>query len=185
MVCCVRLHLMLSAKALGMLVKSAHKNWKKAKEDKFCTDKFDVYIKHCKNEGNVDMRIMLSDSRKKIIDQNKPRLRHVIKFVEFCGRQERISNKKDGRLFGRTPSFRGEYSQLFIYKLRAVLDYSNHKQFFFFKAFASITSAPPLRKILAAPLTTGGTRRPSSWYARPFCSSTQKEYILLSLIGFC
>jgi len=41
---------------------------------------------------------------------------------------------------------------LFIYKLRAVLDYSNHKQFFLFKAFASITSAPPLRKILAAPL---------------------------------
>jgi len=39
-VCCVRLHLMLSAKALGMLVKSAHKNWKKAKEDKFCADKF-------------------------------------------------------------------------------------------------------------------------------------------------
>jgi len=33
--------------------------------------------------------------------------------------------------------------------------------------------------------TTGGTRRPSRWYARPFCSSTQKEYILFSLIGFC
>jgi len=27
---------------------------------------------------------MLSDSRKKIIDQNKTRLRHVIKFVEFA-----------------------------------------------------------------------------------------------------
>ena len=97
---------------------------------------------------------MLSDSRKKITDQNKSRLRHVIMFVEFCGSQERISNKQDGRLVGRTPSFRGEYSQLFIYKLRVILDYSNHKQFFFFKAFASITSAPPLRKILAAPLGT-------------------------------
>jgi len=32
------LHLMLSVKALGMLVKSAHKNWKKAKEDKFCAE---------------------------------------------------------------------------------------------------------------------------------------------------
>jgi len=128
MVCCVRLHLMLSAKALGMLVKSAHKNWKKAKEDKFCADKFDVFNKH---EGNVDVRNMLSDSRKKIKDQNKTRLRHVIKFVEFCGRQERISKKQDGRLVERTPSFRGEYSQLFIYKLRAFLDYSNHKQFFF------------------------------------------------------
>jgi len=41
---------------------------------------------------------------------------------------------------------------LFFYKLRAFLDYSYHKQFFLFKAFASITSAPPVRKILAAPL---------------------------------
>jgi len=105
MVCCVRLHLMLSAKALGMLVKSAHKNWKKAKEDKFCADKFNMFIKLCKNEGNLDVRNMLSDSRKKIIDQNKTRLRHVIKFVEFCDRQERISKKQDDRLVGRIPVF--------------------------------------------------------------------------------
>ena len=77
----------------------------KAKEDKFCADKFDMFIKLCKNEGNLDMRNMLSDSRKKIIDQNKTRLRHVIKFVEFCGRQERISKKQEGRLVGRTPVF--------------------------------------------------------------------------------
>ena len=31
----VRLHLMLSAKTLGMLVKSPHKNWKKAKATSF------------------------------------------------------------------------------------------------------------------------------------------------------
>jgi len=86
---------------------------------------------------------MLYDSKNKIIDQNKTRLRHAIKFVEFCSRRDRISKKQDGRLVGRTPSFRGEYSQLFIYKLRAFLDYSNHKQFFLFKAFASITSAHP------------------------------------------
>jgi len=152
MVCCVRLHLMLSAKALGMLVKSAHKNWKQTKEDKFCADKFDVFIKLCKNEGNVDVRNMLDDSRKKIIDQNKTRLRHVIKFFEFCGRQESISKKQDGSLIGRTPNFRGEYSQLFIYKLRAFLDYSNHKQFFPFEGFCFHNFSPPLRKILAAPL---------------------------------
>jgi len=110
-----------------MLVKSAHKNWKKAKEDKFCADKFDVFIKLYKNEGNVDVRNMLSDSRKKIINQNKTRLRHAMKFVEFCGRQERISKKQDGRLVGRNPSFRDVCSQLFIYKLRAYLDYSNHQ----------------------------------------------------------
>ena len=84
MVRCVRLHLMLSANALGMLVKSAYKNWKKAEEDKFCADKFDMLIKLCKNEGNLEVRNMLSDSRKKIIDQNKTRLRHVIKSVEFA-----------------------------------------------------------------------------------------------------
>jgi len=56
---------------------------KKAKENKFFTDKFDASLKVCKNEGNVDVRNMLSDSRKKIIDQDKTRLRHVIKVVEF------------------------------------------------------------------------------------------------------
>ena len=102
---------------------------------------------------------MLSDSRKKIIDQNKTRLRHI-KFVEFCGRQERISKKQDGRLVGRTPSFRGEYSQLFFQKLSAFLDYSNHKQFFLYKAFASITSAPPLEKSWLRPcLKTETTKR--------------------------
>jgi len=64
MVCCMHLHLMLSAKALGMLVKSAHKKWKKVKEDKFCAEKFDALINLSKNEGNVDVRNMLSDCRK-------------------------------------------------------------------------------------------------------------------------
>ena len=45
-------------------------------------------------------------------------------------------------------------AKLFINKLCAFLDYSNHKQFFLVKAFASITSAP-LRKNLAACLATG------------------------------
>jgi len=47
------LHLMLSDKTLGMLVKSAHKNWKKVKEDKFCAEKFDAFLKLCKNEGKT------------------------------------------------------------------------------------------------------------------------------------
>ena len=58
------LHLMLSDKTLGMLLKSAHKNWKKVKEDKFCAEKFDALINLSKNEGNVDVRNMLSDCRK-------------------------------------------------------------------------------------------------------------------------
>jgi len=84
---------MLSAKTLGMLVTSAHKNWKKVKEDKFCPEKFDAFIKLYKNEGTVDVRNMISDSIKKVIDQNKTRLRQAIKFVEFWGCQERISKK--------------------------------------------------------------------------------------------
>jgi len=56
---------MLSGKPLSVLVKSAHKNWKKAKEEKFCAETFDAFLKLCKNEGSVDVRNMLSDSRKK------------------------------------------------------------------------------------------------------------------------
>ena len=51
-------------------------------------DKFDSFLKLCKNEGSMDVRNMLSASRKKLIDHTKTRLRHVIKVVEFCGRQE-------------------------------------------------------------------------------------------------
>jgi len=54
--------------------------------------------------------------------------------------------KQDGSLVGRTPIFHDENSQSFIHKLFDFLDYSNHKQFFLFKAFASITSATPLEK---------------------------------------
>jgi len=52
---------------------------------------------------------------KKIVDQNKTGLKRAIKFGEFCGRQETISKKQDGSLVGRTPSFRGESSQLIVY----------------------------------------------------------------------
>ena len=85
---------------------------KKAKENKFFAEKFDASPKICKNEGNVDVRNMFSDSRKKNIDQDKTRLRHVIKVVEFCGRQESISKKHNGSLIGRTPSFCGEHCQI-------------------------------------------------------------------------
>ena len=62
-----------SAKTIGMLVTSAHKNWNKAKEEshqtrqyhQFCAEKFDAFLKLCKNKENVDVRNMLSDNRKK------------------------------------------------------------------------------------------------------------------------
>jgi len=45
--------------------KISSKNWKKAKEDKLFAEKFDPSLKICKNEGNVDVRNILSNSRKK------------------------------------------------------------------------------------------------------------------------
>ena len=58
-----------SAKTLGMLVKSAHRNWKKVKEHykshqsrqyhQFGVEKFDAFLKLCKNEGNEDVINML------------------------------------------------------------------------------------------------------------------------------
>ena len=125
------LHLMLSA----MLVKSAHKNWEKTKEDKFCAETFDAFLKLYKNQGSVDVRNLLPDGRKKSTDQNKTRLRQAMKFVELCSCQERMSKNQDATLVGRTPGFRGGNRQMFIHKLCDFLDYSNHKQFFLFKAF--------------------------------------------------
>jgi len=142
MVCCMRLHLILSARTLGMLVKSAHKNWKKVK-DKFCAEKFDAFLKLCKNEGNVDVRNMLSEYRKKsYIKQNS-----AVTCNQVCGAlRSSGKNIKETRwqFSWKDPSFRGENSQFFIHKLCAFLDYSNHKQFFLLAAFASIISAHPL-----------------------------------------
>ena len=44
---------------------------KKAKENKFFAEKFDASLKISKNEGNVDVRNMLTDSKKKIIVKTK------------------------------------------------------------------------------------------------------------------
>ena len=71
-------------------------------------------------------------------------LRIILAFLDHCGvglqliltwlvllYYERISKKQDGTcLVGRTPNFRGEYSQLFSNHLCAFFGYSNHKQFF-------------------------------------------------------
>ena len=60
---------------------------------------------------------------------------------------ERIPKKQDGScLIGRTPSFCGEYSQLFIHQVCAFLGYSNYKQFFLFKAFCFRNFSPTLEK---------------------------------------
>jgi len=57
---------------------------------------------------------------------------------------------------------------IFFYKLRAFLDYSYHKQFFLFKAFASSTSAPPLEKSWLYPW--GHTIKQSSRASPDLCA---------------
>jgi len=78
-------------------------------------------------------------------------LQLILTWLDVLLYHERISKKQDGSLVGRTPSFCGEYSQLFIHKLCAFLGCSNHKQFFLFEAFASSTSAPSLEKSCLRP----------------------------------
>jgi len=106
------------------------------------------FLNFAKMKEPCTLEICFPTVEKKIIDQNKTRLKHVIKVVEFCSHHERISKKQDGSLVGRTPSFLGEYSQLFIHRLcfpwLYILITSN---FSFSRLFASITSAPsPLEK---------------------------------------
>ena len=60
----------------------------------------------------LDNLDFMSQPSFKIIDQDKTRLRHEIKVVEFCGRQESISKEHDVSLIGRTPIFRGEHCQI-------------------------------------------------------------------------
>jgi len=93
-----------SAKDLGMLIKSSQKIGKKRKKiislikhantTIFAQRSLMPLLKLCKNEGNVYVRKMLSGSRKKIIDQNRTRLRHAIRLSSFAvARKEYRRNK--------------------------------------------------------------------------------------------
>ena len=56
---------MLSVKALGMLVKSAHKNWKKAKEDKFCAEMLMRFLNFAKMKEALTWEICFPTVEKK------------------------------------------------------------------------------------------------------------------------
>jgi len=81
----------------------------------------------------------------------RPGLQLILTLLYVLLHYERIPKNQDGRLVGRTPSFRSEYSQLFIHKLCAFLGYSNHKQVFLFKAFCFHNFSPTLIKMLSEP----------------------------------
>ena len=103
----------------------------------------------------------------KIIDQNKTRLRHVTKVVEFYGRHERISEKQDGSLVGGTPGF--VVSTVHCLSTIYVLSWLFLSQAIF--PFRSFCFQFQLRKILAAPL----------WNTTHFFTKMVSFYTLLCL----
>jgi len=73
--------------------------------------------------------------------------------VEFYGRHERISEKQDGSLVGRTPGF--VVSTVNCLSTIYVLSWLFLSQVIFpFHSFCFHNFSPPLRKILAAPLVS-------------------------------
>ena len=85
----------VSYKAFGMLVKSAQKICKKRKKTSFSQRNLMRLLKFAKMKETWTWEICFP-TVEKIIDEDKTRLRHVIKVVEFCGRRESISKKHDG-----------------------------------------------------------------------------------------
>ena len=86
-----------SAKPPGSLVSGPHCNYKKAKEHgnnhqnchyhKLCAAMFDNFVQTDADKPR-DVRNALNSSRQKAVEENRNRLSHIIRIVEFCGRQE-------------------------------------------------------------------------------------------------
>jgi len=74
----------------------------------------------------------------------------------------------------KDPSFRGEYSQLSIHQLCTFLGYSNHKQFFLFKAFCFHNFSPTLEKSWLRPCLAHSILRRSHFFALT-CSSCARR----------
>ena len=86
-----------SAKPPGLLVSGSQCNCKKAKEHynnhqnchyhKLCAAMFDNLVQTDADKSR-DVRNALNSSRQKSVEENRNRLSHIIRTVEFCGRQE-------------------------------------------------------------------------------------------------
>jgi len=85
------------AKPPGSLVSGPHCNYKKAKEHynnhhnchyhKLCADMFDNFVQTDADKSR-DVRNALNSSRHKAVEENRNRPSHIIRTIEFCGRQE-------------------------------------------------------------------------------------------------
>jgi len=84
-----------SAKPPGSLVSGPHCNYEKAKEHynnhqnyhKLCAAMFDNFVQTDADKSR-DVRNALNSSRQKAVEENRNRLSHIIRTIEFCGRQE-------------------------------------------------------------------------------------------------
>ena len=86
-----------SAKSPGSLVSGLHCNYKKAKEHcnhnqnchyhKLCAAMFDNFVQTGADKSR-DERNALNSSRQKAVEENRNRLSHIIRTIEFCVRQE-------------------------------------------------------------------------------------------------
>ena len=86
-----------SAKPPRWLVSGPHCNYKKAKEHynnhqnyhyhKLCAAIFDNFVQ-INADKSRDVRHAWNSSRQKTVEENRNRLSHIIRTIEFCGRQE-------------------------------------------------------------------------------------------------
>ena len=86
-----------SAKLLGSLVSGPHCNYKKAKEHynnhqnchyrKLCAAMFGNFVQTDADKSR-DVQNALNNGRQKAVEENRNRLSHIIRTIEFCGRQE-------------------------------------------------------------------------------------------------
>jgi len=86
-----------SAKLPGSLVSGPHCNYKKAKEHynnhqnchyhKLCEVMFDNFVQ-TDADKSIDVRNALNSSRQKAVEENQNRFFHIIRTIEFYGRQE-------------------------------------------------------------------------------------------------
>jgi len=86
-----------SAKPPGSFVSGPHCNYKKAKDHynnhqnchyhKLCAAMFDNFVQTDAKKSN-DVRNALNSSRQKGVEENRNRLSHIIRTIEFRGRQE-------------------------------------------------------------------------------------------------
>ena len=86
-----------SAKPPCSLVSGPHCNYIKAKEHcnnhqnchyhKLCAAMFDNFVQADADKSR-DVGNALNSSRQKAVEENRNRLSHIIRTIEFCGRQE-------------------------------------------------------------------------------------------------